>query len=76
MSKHVNSRFVAVGQGYDGAKPIKYNEDESKLATAIFRAKLEDGEIYPVNTEISLSDDGIAKAEAERLEMIKRIWGE
>lgn len=66
--KHVNSRFVVVGEieGGDG-QVTKYNEQESALATAIHRANLED--------EMTLTNEGIAKAQADNEALINSIFG-
>jgi hypothetical protein len=67
------SRFVVVGKIKGNGEIERYNEGESRLATAIFKADLEDADNAK---EIIFSVEGIAKVQAESEATVKLLFGE
>jgi hypothetical protein len=69
---NIMNRFVVVGsiKGGDG-EVTKYNDSESRLATAIYRANLEDAD----KAEKQTITFNVAKAQADNDEMIRSIFG-
>jgi hypothetical protein len=76
MKKNPLERFVVVGTINEIGQVNKYNESESKLATAIYRANLQDADAAKTEKQkIVFTDEGIAKAQAENDEMIRKLFG-